>query len=344
MPARLPTGLVALSLVATVAASLWLSRSRVPRPRPIEVSAGTLRGQDSYLALVRHWAPRLYQDTDDSFYVGDYITRFNFDGDYNGSNNWENLARHTTVPAYVYFAVSETQSHVFLHYAFFHPRDWHEWLTLEMHENDLEGVVLAVRKDGSPHGELVAMETLAHDEFLKYGYAPGILRGAANLDGKVTLHGSHPRLFLEAKGHGVYACDHRCTVAPGGDGIVYVDSDRAESPRDGKGNWTHEVGYQLIAMDADGKKDGNQGFWHRRNDICDTCTFGAWGKLRGDNHVRDAAKLPWAWDDPGDGRVFAGAMIFDPAGFFDFHLDGTPFERGFSRVYLNHPFQAPLSR
>ena len=46
-------------------------------------------------------------------------------------------------------------------------------------------------------------------------------------------------------------------------------------------------------MDANGDADGNQGFWYRRNDICDTCTFGAWGKLRGDDHGTNSAKLAW---------------------------------------------------
>ena len=41
--------------------------------------------------LARHWAPAFFHDTDSSHYVGDYITHFNYDGDYNGKNNWENL-------------------------------------------------------------------------------------------------------------------------------------------------------------------------------------------------------------------------------------------------------------
>jgi hypothetical protein len=55
----------------------------------------------------------------------DYITNFDFDGDWHGNNNWEHAA-DTRYPmkAYVYYSVSETPTHYFVHYAAFHPRDW----------------------------------------------------------------------------------------------------------------------------------------------------------------------------------------------------------------------------
>jgi len=77
-----------------------------------------------YLELAQYWAPEIYQATDSRFYIGDYITKFNFDGDYNGRNNWDSLSNYSTVPAYVCYAVSETQTHLFINYSFFHPRDW----------------------------------------------------------------------------------------------------------------------------------------------------------------------------------------------------------------------------
>src|SRR4051812_19412922 len=93
-------------------------------PEPTAVIEAPLSSQVMYLGLARNWAPRIHQDTDSTNYKADYITKFNFDGDYAGMNNWNNLDNYTTVPAYVYFAVSETLTHWFIHYAFFHPRDW----------------------------------------------------------------------------------------------------------------------------------------------------------------------------------------------------------------------------
>ncbi len=246
-------------------------RMHAPHHRrpPLGTAAEALT-QEDYRALAQYWTPRFYQDTDNTFYKGDYLTRFNYDGDYVGKNNWNNLAAYSTVSAYVYYAVSETDTHYFLHYGVFHPRDWDDsGLPGTQHENDFEGLSLVVQKGGTC-GSLVALETLAHDQFYQYAYAGGITNGSDTVDGTATLFGSHPRIFIEAKGHGIFNCDSRCTSAPGGDGIVYSEGGSVGSPSSGAGNWTSAYPYQLIAMDADGSLDGNQGFWYRRNDICDT--------------------------------------------------------------------------
>ncbi|HVJ14235.1 MAG TPA: hypothetical protein VM686_02295 [Polyangiaceae bacterium] len=288
--------------------------------------------------LARHWAPTFYHDTDDSYYVGDYITNFDFDGDYKGRNNWENLDHRRSVPAYVYFAVSETDTHYFLNYSVFHPRDWHEWLEPDMHENDFEGVSLVLRKDGA-YGVPVAMETLAHNDFWQYG-GDGIEPGTQDLEGPIPRdRDGRPRVFVEAKGHGIYGCDERCDSAPDGDGIVYAFGDRADSPASGAGNYTSRYSYALIALDSDGSNDGHEGFWHRRNDICDDCTFGSWGKLRGDTHGTDRANMPWVWHGGNKRPSRGGDMLCDPAFFFDAHLNGPAFDYGFSHHYVSHAFR-----
>ena len=33
------------------------------------------QSQDDYKLLAKYWAPRIYQDTDDSYYLGEYITK-----------------------------------------------------------------------------------------------------------------------------------------------------------------------------------------------------------------------------------------------------------------------------
>jgi hypothetical protein len=324
--------------LAVGGSTLSRERSYEPEEEDLRAAAGAPELTAALKELALHWAPAIYQDTDSSHYVGDYLTHFNFDGDYEGKNNWENLEGRTTVPAYVYYAVSETETHWFLNYSVFHPQDWHEWNPLDRHENDVEGVSLAIEK-GPGFGRLVAMATLAHDVFYQYGNHPGLTSGVEKLRGPVTfLDGSHPRVFSEAKGHGLYGCDGRCDSAPGGDGILYVPGDHAASPAGGDGNYTRQVRYALIAMDADGAADGNQGFWYRRDDICDTCTFGSWGRLRGDNYGTDRAKMPWVWTSDESGPVAAGAMLCDPAFFFDAHLNGAPFD-DFSHVYVAHPFR-----
>lgn len=289
----------------------------------------------AYEDLARHWAPRFYQDTDSTDYRAEYITKLNFDGDYVGKNNWENLGAYATVPAYVYYSVVESETHYFLGYYTFHPRDWCDSSFCNEHENDLEGVLLVVRKDGG-YGSLVVAVTEAHRHLYQYAYASGLSSGSDNVDGTLSLHGSHPRIFIEAKGHGVYNCDSRCNDAPGGDGIVYTVGDTAQSPTGGSGNWSRVYTYQLIPLD---ETSGDQGFWARRNDICDTCTFSSWGHVRGDGlDGQNAATMPWSWDDPDDDGVFSGALLCDPAQLVDTHLNGSPLDAGFSHSYVFNPY------
>src|ERR1700742_2171591 len=65
-------------------------------------------------ALALRWAPVHYQDVDQtgSHALGgkaDYITRYDYDGDLNGRNNWDNAgnARYP-LAAHVYYSVTET--------------------------------------------------------------------------------------------------------------------------------------------------------------------------------------------------------------------------------------------
>jgi Ca2+-binding RTX toxin-like protein len=123
-----------------------------------------------YGDLAAHWAPVIYQDTDSTCAVADYVTNFDYDGDWQGIDNWEHLATDTTnsffgttscqalrsTPSYVYYWVVETANDWYIGYALFHPRDWSDGTCLQAagnancHENDMEGVLLTVQKDGSP--------------------------------------------------------------------------------------------------------------------------------------------------------------------------------------------------
>ena len=86
----------------------------------------------------------------------------------------------------------ETSTHWYLTYFFFHPRDWvdHPFFETE-HENDGEGLTLAVEKDGSEYGVLRGMVTIAHSDF--YSYTPSgstWTSGGETVDGAVQLQSS----------------------------------------------------------------------------------------------------------------------------------------------------------
>ncbi|MEO2195586.1 MAG: M48 family metallopeptidase, partial [bacterium] len=93
----------------------------VPDPVP-GLRANTRVDRDHDIAV--RLAPTFYQalGPDPRF---DYITAFDFDGDWRGDNNWVNAAdEQRRLPAWVYYAVSETRTHYFVIYAAFHPRDY----------------------------------------------------------------------------------------------------------------------------------------------------------------------------------------------------------------------------
>ncbi|MDZ7640010.1 MAG: hypothetical protein U5J83_17465 [Bryobacterales bacterium] len=209
---------------------------------------------DPYLPLVEHYAPFIAQETWFNP-AADAITRFDFDGDFRGDNNWDNLGKGST-QAYVYYAVMETGTHWFLHYNFFHPRDYSDFCAVSTcHENDNEGMILAVRKDGSRFGKAEVMETLAHNLLFNYVADKRIEERAQNLNGEIAFRdGSHPMLFIEAGGHGVAgATDGKLSLydhvamrwLPGASGITYVYKGKAERPGH---TGAENVGYALLPI------------------------------------------------------------------------------------------------
>lgn len=69
---------------------------------------------EAYRDLAEHWAPTIYQDVNDTYLTrADIPTAFNYDGDWRGDNNWENLENYPQVPS-AYFSVRETLTHYFI--------------------------------------------------------------------------------------------------------------------------------------------------------------------------------------------------------------------------------------
>lgn len=263
---------------------------------------------DAELAL--RWAPIHYQDTAAYDYDADYLSTIDYDGEWDTLNNWEhqddNLSRLT---GWAYYSVAETTTHWFLIYAFYHPRDWvdyPDWFGTATHENDMEGALLTIRKDGSTYGALEAMVTVAHSHF--YSYVPpgsSYTSGRENIDGTVIMQShagaAHPTTRQEAKGHGLYAWNG--SSFPGGDGVVYLPSATiAEVPSSGN---DRSVAYRLTDVFAP------SGMWARRYD---SLTYAGWGTFRGDNGKDNAANAPWGWDDEDDGGdLQRGMLATDPA-------------------------------
>jgi hypothetical protein len=223
------------------------------RRKPERVSfPAQARGDDPDRALAEHYAPFIAQET--WFQPkADVPARFDFDGDWNGDNNWEALEDGTS-QAYVYYAVMETATHWFVIYNVFHPRDYSDRCVVgTCHENDNEGLILTVLKDGSQFGRLLVMQTLAHNNVYSASLDRSVRSGVHNVECEMELHDqTHPAVFIESGGHGIYGTlsgHSRFTLARGefseGTGVTLVYKGTAERPRHANDRL---VGYDLLPI------------------------------------------------------------------------------------------------
>ena len=262
--------------------------------------------------LAFHHAPIHHQDTDSTDAGADFLTRFDYDGNVVTTDNWDYL--YTAIAdlrGAVYYSVVETCTHWFIIYAMYHPRDWIDGCCNQEHENDFEGLLAIVRKDGSRYGRLEGIVTVAHWDFYSYTPVGSLLTaGQESIDGVLQMQADpvdptivRPRTFQEAKGHGLKALPPSWQDFAGGDGVIYFPGSIGEVPMSGN---DRNVQYELIDVFAP------IGLWELQLQEVNRpgLTFATWGKLQGDTTggcgdgvtvtcSEDAANAPWGWDDDG---------------------------------------------
>ncbi|MEQ1506420.1 MAG: hypothetical protein ABMB14_29605 [Myxococcota bacterium] len=282
-------------------------------------------------------APVHYQDTDNSSALSDRLTAIDYDGNWDTTDNWDNLADASTwttgTDAVVYRSVVETCTQWYIVYMMYHPRDWTDVPFGFEHENDAEGALVVVTKDGTPTGRVDAMVTVYHEDFYSFVPAGGTWTdGDEDVDGTLsfaTVDGAlHPMTSQQSNGHGMQAWPYAGNFAgnPGEDGISYLPGTVAESP---PSDDSRDVRYALVNL--------FESVWFLQ--LTDSAPFGGdWGTLNGDGSGTcgddtpfcsdDAAHMPWAWDDvgvfPGEGDDLPGGMLaLDPATLVDAYFGNT---------------------
>ncbi|GAB6899131.1 hypothetical protein JCM9957A_22210 [Kineosporia succinea] len=314
-----------------------------PPPPPVV----TERPYDRFVAS--YWAPYILQRTAPTRHW-DYLAPVDYDGDWDTRNNWENADRRELLKGTAYFSVVETPSHWFVLYAFYHPRDWESqgWNTYDKHENDMEGVLLTVKRDGTPVGSLQAAVTVAHHDFFSFTPEGSELsKLTESIDGRLmiepltrggstvgfpmpTVGPRRPLIDIDPKSHAVRVAHRDDWTPPLG---RYVSGSRVEYWPGATGQVPNDVDiakpdYELVSIFAPG------GLWQHRN--CPK-TFASWGVFRGDNFNANAANAPWRWDDHSD-QLPHGALATDPALLMRiYHRSATPFDLN----YTYNPYTQP---
>jgi hypothetical protein len=316
MPAR-PLSLASLFAVALLAAPLGCAEDELVGALDQPLSAAIAEDR---AALAMEWAPVHYQDVDQtgSHALGgaaDYIARYDFDGDLVGRNNWDRAGSAAfPLSAHGYYSVVETDTHWFIIYMFFHPRDWSDSFFETEHENDAEGLLVTVARDGSLFGEMKSAVTVAHRDFFSYVPAGSDwTSGGESVDGTLRTESfdgrPHPVTAQEAKGHGLKARPQYDIV---GDGVAYYPSlFTAEVP---SGPNDRNVLYKLVDIFAPGglwASRGQASLFASAGTFAGDRTGGCGGGTIGCN--TNSANAPWGWDDQNDGPG-RGALATDPAG------------------------------
>ncbi|MEP6819573.1 MAG: hypothetical protein ABJA18_08570 [bacterium] len=242
-------------------------------PRKIEPASPPSQLLEHDREIAARFAPIFYQALGDKP-RSDYITNFDFDGDWRGDNNWEHTDdKKFTLRGFIYYSVSETQTHYFIHYAVFHPRDYkggeHKGLILSeiiregvkrgsghdptgllteagvAHENDMEGALVVVAKNGKDlnRARTVFVETLHHDDFSPYVAGEQATKGF----GIFTTEKQRVLLYVEPKGHGIepYSGDEKQTAKK--EFLIYRFAGKAEDPDKQKDG---TVGYELLPLET----------------------------------------------------------------------------------------------
>jgi hypothetical protein len=225
--------------------------------------------------IAARFAPIFYQGLGDKL-RNDYITNFNFDGDWRGDNNWTNSEdARFHLKAYIYYAVSETPTHFFIHYAVFHPQDYKgnekggallskiiregvkrggkydptglSDLAALSHENDMEGCLVVVLKAGNDilRARTIYVETLAHNRFLKYTTEAATEGDSNHRPDIFKTERERPLLYVEPKGHGIEAYTGGENQSPRNGLLIYNFTGQPEDPESKHAN---EVGYDLISL------------------------------------------------------------------------------------------------
>lgn len=328
--------LLLIHIVGILGWRLLYARDLVDSPYDLDEQGQIINTWDSAMAdgiltheeIAIHYAPQIDQAVNVLLSAGgrgDFITAVNYDGDWSCLNNWENLTAGD-LGAVVYYSVQETDTHYYVGYYFYHPRDDAE-IWLDRHENDLEGIMLCVPKSVEKFLSPEMMYTQGHGNLYFY-FGDGLLDGEKMLAGSIyggsltTTYLDKPHLYIAPngtlynQGHSVSAYGwHFSYWSVGNSGVRYFYGGEANKPLFWNGSFEDNLcSYDLRPLDE---------LWAFRNGPYDgTGVFGSYGAFDGDNFGEDKANPPWAWRNK-TAYGFGGRFLSDPVWTFSRAIAGA---------------------
>lgn len=348
-----------LSLVGSNAHQL--SQARVPEFE----NRGSAPAIEPLTPVVERYAPFIYHATERHGGRQDVISNNDFDGDLVGNNNWDNFQKFQLKPT-VYYAVLETETHYFISYHLFHPKDWNHftfWLN-DTHENDGENFQVVVRKSDS---RPVLLWTQAHYKSCVYIRAGSGIESAStkivgwfqavDSNGVPSESGEHAAVFVESQGHGIYGTmdsisevslkDDGSYSFKGKSGLLFRPARPGEHVREPEQTSAGAIAYQLDSitvklwpllrdekLTGDGRLlDGSYAYKDEFVDIKEVPRFYDGNRFSGP-FGSDRGISPFALDFS-FGRGTLGALFFNPAKRYSERLKISD---PWSRQYIDYPF------
>jgi len=267
--------------------------------------------------IARRYAPIFYQRV--RYFPSDLIRRVDFDGDFQGTNNWNNSSSGGR-KGWVYYDVKETETHFFVNYYWFYARRESRALPplryMTRHENDGAGVTVVIAKKAKRGHAVRAILTGDGDRMRAFGdrgrrhWKSNNERDASmRFGGEVRFVNEadhpyfdrervHPQIFVSAGSHvpsGYNGRDDRDGFVGKG-GVVYYPTGTAESPESQRDLM---VGYGLLPLSDLMKRaqdPASRGKLFGKGSVTPSGSRVALPRaFRGKKGPDDMAILPWAY-------------------------------------------------
>lgn len=266
-------------------------------------------------AIAQEYAPQFLQDVDTTDGLcsnqsksgsADWIAAVDYDGDWDTSNNWDNMVSGRNsgqLAPYIYYYVTYTETHFFILYSVYHPRDWTDILflcSLDSHENDMEAVLITAERNADGNfGSIINAQTIWHSDVYDY----------TNSELLIISNTNTSKFFIEAKGHGI----RKMNGSSDKDGSYieyYYDGAPAVTPDKDSDNLPQTVHYNLLALEST--------LWLQRNNPL-TVTGTALVGNNGDGSNK--ASTPWGWEN--------GVLCKNPAQYLKDKYSWTNFSTNY---------------